>query len=250
MTNALSETQTALARAERLSALGGLAAAAAHELGSPLATIAVVAKEMARDVPKGSPLAADVNLLLEQSYRCRDILAQLSRQPGESPGLEPGRFMRLSDYLAFVAEPYRVVGKDIQIDARPAETDSGSPEPELERVPELVHALGTLVQNATQFARSTVQISAEWDTQRIHLVIEDDGPGFPPLLLDRLGEPYVSTRKGESGHMGLGLFIAQTLLGRFGAVMRFANRSNGGARVEVDWDRARAEELEARERNE
>ncbi len=242
MTDALAETQMAQARAKRLSAVGALAAAAAHELGSPLATIAVVAKEMAREVPKDSPLAPDVELLIEQSARCRDILAQLARRPEDSRRLVPCHILPLAAYLDFVAEPYRNESKAVLIESGAAPGDE-SPEPELDRVPEIVHALGTLVQNAAQFARSTVRIDAEWTASVIRIVIGDDGPGFPPLLLDRLGEPYVSTRKDEEGHMGLGLFIAQTLLGRYGAELGFANRTDGGAQVTVTWDRMRAEAL-------
>lgn len=240
MGDALVATQVALSRAQRLSELGALAAAAAHELGSPLATIAVVAKEMRRDVPKDSPLAEDVALLIEQSDRCREILAQLSRRPDQQPGFEPGRFMPLSQFLDFVAEPYRAEGKPIVIHAAAANEASGT-EPDIERVPEVIHALGTLIQNATQFARSTVRIEAQWGAAAIGIEITDDGPGFPPLLLDRLGEPYVSSRKDEGGHMGLGLFIAQTLLGRYGARLAFGNGREGGARVSVTWDRANAE---------
>jgi two-component system sensor histidine kinase RegB len=240
MSDALVETQVALSRAQRLSELGALAAAAAHELGSPLATIAVVAKEMARDVPKDSALANDVALLIEQSDRCREILAQLSRRPDQPQGFEPGRFMPLAQFLDFVAEPYRGEGKPIVIQLAAADEAAG-PEPEIERVPEVIHALGTLIQNATQFARSAVRIDARWTAGEIAIDIADDGPGFPPLLLDRLGEPYVSSRKDEGGHMGLGLFIAQTLLGRYGARLAFANRREGGARVSVTWDRMTAE---------
>lgn len=238
--DALVETQVALSRAQRLSELGALAAAAAHELGSPLATIAVVAKEMARDVPKDSPLAADVTLLIEQSDRCREILAQLSQKPEQRRDFEPGRVLPLAQFLDFVAEPYRAEGKAVAIQAAPAGEDAGG-EPEIERVPEVIHALGTIIQNATQFARNGVTIDAKWGADTITIEIADDGPGFPPLLLDRLGEPYVSTRKDEGGHMGLGLFIAQTLLGRYGARLAFANRREGGARVSVAWDRATAE---------
>jgi two-component system sensor histidine kinase RegB len=243
MSDALVATQVQLSRAQRLSELGALAAAAAHELGSPLATIAVVAKEMRRDVPKESPLAEDVALLIEQSDRCREILAQLSRRPDQPQAFEPGRFMPLSQFLDFVAEPYRAEGKPIVLHvAAPADETSG-PEPEIERIPEMIHALGTLIQNATQFARTSVRIDAKWGEAQIEIEISDDGPGFPPLLLDRLGEPYVSSRKDQGGHMGLGLFIAQTLLGRYGARLAFGNRREGGARVSVTWDRATAEGL-------
>ncbi len=243
MTSALAETQIALSRAQRLSAVGALAAAAAHELGSPLATIAVVAKEMARDLPKDSPLAANVQLLTEQIDRCGQILAQLSRKPDVSQRHEPGRFMPLGSLLEFIAEPYRSPDKAVLIQSRAMPETAGSEEPELERLPETIHAIGTLIQNATQFAAGTVRIEAGWSETAIVIAIDDDGPGFPPLLLDRLGEPYVSTRREEGGHMGLGLFIAQTLLGRYGATLEFANRREGGARVTIRWDRAAAENM-------
>jgi two-component system sensor histidine kinase RegB len=240
MSDALVATQVALSRAQRLSELGALAAAAAHELGSPLATIAVVAKEMRREVPKDGPLAEDVALLIEQSDRCREILAQLSRRPDQQQAFEPGRFMPLAQFLDFVAEPYRTEGKPIVIHVAATDENAGT-EPEIELVPEVIHALGTVIQNATQFARSTVRIEAQWGPAEIGIDITDDGPGFPPLLLDRLGEPYVSSRKDQGGHMGLGLFIAQTLLGRYGARLAFGNRREGGARVTMTWDRATAE---------
>jgi two-component system sensor histidine kinase RegB len=202
----------------------------------------VVAKEMRRDLPMESPLAEDVDLLIEQSDRCREILAQLSRRPDQPQGFEPGRFMPLSQFLDFVAEPYRAEGKPIVAQVGAANEAAGA-EPEIERIPEVIHALGTLIQNATQFARSAVRIDAQWSAADIRIEIVDDGPGFPPLLLDRLGEPYVSSRKDEGGHMGLGLFIAQTLLGRYGARLAFGNRREGGARVSITWDRSTAEGL-------
>ena len=92
-------------------------------------------------------------------------------------------------------------------------------------------------QNAVQFARSEVSVTTAWGPDGIHVEIADDGPGFPPQVLARIGEPYVSSRGGAAAHMGLGIFIAQTLLERTGANVTFGNRSEtgGGAAVSVRW---------------
>ena len=231
MSDALAATQTLLARQQRLSDLGGLAAAAAHELGSPLATIAVVAKELSREVPPDSPLAEDVELLLSQSERCRDILAGLARAPETSSG-EPFDKLPLTQIVEAAAEPYRNDAIDIIFMSA---SESAGPEPIVVRSSELLSALGTLIQNAMQFARHEVVVSCEWDDASASVVIHDDGPGFAPAVMTTLGEPFVSTRSDEEDHMGLGIFIAQTLLQRVGADLSFANRD--GAEVVIQWPR-------------
>ena len=232
MSDALAATQTLLARQQRLSDLGGLAAAAAHELGSPLATIAVVAKELSREVPPDSPMAEDVELLLSQSERCRDILAGIARAP-EASGGEPFDKLPLTQIVEAAAEPYRSDAVNIIFMTA---SEAAGPEPIVARSSELLSALGTLIQNAVQFARHEVVVSCEWDDAQAHVVIHDDGPGFPPAVMAALGEPFVSTRTDEEDHMGLGIFIAQTLLQRVGAELSFANRD--GAEVVIQWPRA------------
>ncbi|MSP47730.1 MAG: ActS/PrrB/RegB family redox-sensitive histidine kinase [Alphaproteobacteria bacterium] len=235
MSDALSATQMALAREQRVSALGGLAAAAAHELGSPLSTIAVAAKELARDVPPDSPYADDVRLLVSQSQRCSDILAQIAHLPEEADPATPFERLPISALVELAALPYEK--DDIEVDFRqPAE--GGDAEPVVPRTPELLHGLGTLIQNAVQFAKSRVAVETSWDQAEARIAILDDGPGFSPMVLAELGEPYVSSRSGGGGHMGLGVFIALSLLDRGGAAVAFDNRPEGGARVVVRWDRA------------
>lgn len=232
MSGALAETQLALAREQRMSALGGLAAAAAHELGSPLATIAVVAREIARDLPPDSPLAEDMELLLSQTARCRDILAELARRPEADGG---DRFLRLplADLVDEAAAPHGRPEVGLEIVAGRTQ----GPEPQLARTPEIVHGLGNLLANAIQFAASRVDVLLAWNDRDVQVTIADDGPGFPPYLLGRLGEPYLSGRSGTGEHMGLGIFIARTLLERTGATVSFANRRRG-AEVVVRWPRA------------
>ena len=238
MSGALTATQFALAREHQISQLGALAAAAAHELGSPLATITVVAKEMGRDVPKDSPLAEDVALLIEQTERCRDILAQLSQTPErEAPFARLG----LMAQLDLAAQPNMVDGIDISFDGAPFPTGTGSAEPQFPRHAEFQHGVGTIFQNACQFATHEVRVVARWSDDTVRVEIADDGPGFAHNILDRLGEPYVSSRadpEGDGEHMGLGLFIAQNLLSRLGCRITFTNGSDGGACVALNWARA------------
>lgn len=233
---ALAATQEALARQQRLAAVGALAAAAAHELGSPLGTIAVVARELARELPANSDLAEDARLLLSESQRCRDILASLARRSEPEPH---SSFTELpfDALVEQAAEPYQRDGIAVIIEAHGPE---GAPvagrAPAVRPTPELMHGIGSIVQNAVQFASATVEVTVAWDDDgRFSVEVEDDGPGFAPSVLPRLGEPYVSTRSGRDGHMGLGLFIARTLLERTGAELGFANRDDGGARVDVRW---------------
>jgi len=238
MSNALAATQMALAREQRLSALGGLAAAAAHELGSPLATIAVAAKEMQRAVKKGSALAEDVDLLIEQSDRCREILAALSRRPDTDPG-EPFARLPISALVEASGEPY--VGGHIALAFhRQPLDDSEAFEPNVARSPEILHGLGTIIENAVQFAKTRVDVGTSWDALSVTVTVRDDGPGFSGAVRDRLGEPYVSSRDDE-GHMGLGVFIASTLLDHTGAALSFSNEEAGGAMVAIRWNRATIE---------
>jgi two-component system sensor histidine kinase RegB len=235
MSDALAASQAALAREQRLSAVGGLAAAAAHELGTPLGTIAVIAREIARDLAKDSPLAEDAAILLAETARCRDILARLAARP-ETDGGAPFSRLPVSALLDAIAAPHRRDRVDVVISA--SGTD-GTDEPQINRQPEIVHGLGALIENATQFAATRVDIRAVWNAEMLEVSVVDDGPGFPIAVLDRLGEPYISTRSAEGDHMGLGVFIASTLLERTGARLEFSNRPEGGASIRVRWLGAR-----------
>jgi two-component system sensor histidine kinase RegB len=254
MADALSATQMALAREQRLSALGGLAAAAAHELGSPLGTIAVVAREiereLPRDLPPDSPLRADVQLLRDETGRCRDILAELAQRPDEDAQVSSGNpYNRIPVHtlVETAAAPFLRERIDFQVVLNPPEDpgDALAEEPVVPRLPEAVHGLGTLIQNAIQFAQGRVEAEIGWTERTLTLRLTDDGPGFDDAVLGALGDPYLSTGgRGRPGaaqgekHMGLGIFIAQTLLERTGASLSFANRaapSRGGGRGTGGW---------------
>src|SRR4051794_16761872 len=238
MRDAFAETQLALAREQRVSAVGALAAAAAHELGSPLATIAVVAKELVRELPPDSPHAEDARLLLSQSERCREILAQLARQPAEDGG---SPYARLP--ISALVEASGALYHEPRVRLIFATTGDPAGEPLVSRSPEIMHGLNNLIQNAVQFARREVSVTISWDKDSVTVEVADDGPGFPAHLLGRLGEPYLSTRAGASNHMGLGIFIAQSLLERSGADLTFDNLVEGGAHVVISWNRPNLEAL-------
>lgn len=243
LADALTATELALSRHERLSALDGLAAAAAHELGTPLSTIALAATEMRADLPAG-PLAEDVELIISQSNRCRAILGKL-RNLGTDDSADPFAAGPLEAVLAEVAKPHERLGKAIAITA----AGTGA-EPVFRRNVALLYGLGNLIENACHFARADVHVAARWDEDEIALTIADDGPGFPPELMARLGDPYLTSRPraigaGPDGQMvglGLGIFIAKTLLERTGAAIAFDNAgSEGHAIVRVAWPRATVE---------
>lgn len=254
ISNALADTQIALAREQRRSAVGALAAAAAHELGSPLATITVVAKELQNDLPKDGPLREDIMLLLSQTNRCRDILTRLSNQSDES-GLGPDTtfsVLPVTTLLESICDGYRETPVAVVVARGGTESD----EPMMQNSPEIRRGLGTLIENAVQFARKKVTLTVGWTPSMVRVQIRDDGPGFALSILTRLGEPYMSSRKSVSrsdsrvrtGHMGLGVFIAETLLGRGGAHVAYHNAARedgGGAVVTVTWSRLAPELLMA-----
>jgi len=244
LSDGLFATQQALAREQRLSAMGTIAAAAAHELGSPLGTIAVVSRELSRDLPEGSPIADDVALLLTETNRCRDILAALAHNPEGDDS--PFSAVPVSAVVEMATTRHQMDQISVVLNIMPIDEDDKSNEPVIGYIPEIIHGIGSLAQNAIQFANTEVILSTTWSDNMVNVSITDDGPGFPPFVLDRIGEPYISLRVSQDGHMGLGIFIAQTLLARTGAELSFSNRREGGAVVEIQWPRDMLEGAEGK----
>src|SRR6185436_15794195 len=242
LADALAATELVLAREQHLSQLDGLAAAAAHELGTPLATITLIARELQLAIKPDSTHADDVRLLNEQAKRCRDILAKLTElsQTGD-----PYEHMKLSTLLEEVVAPHRDFGVAINVALAPGD----AAEPVGGRNPAILYGLGNLLENAVDFARERVDVAASWSGKDVAVTIIDDGPGFAPEIMDRIGEPYVTSRRreqqgqggdGEASGLGLGFFIAKTLLERSGATLDFENRRfpERGAVIRVRWGRS------------
>ena len=243
LADALAATELVLTREQHLSQLDGLAAAAAHELGTPLSTISVIAKELLNAIPPDAPHGDDVRLLREQATRCRDILAKITELSSSG---EPFNRTPLTLLIEEVVAPHRNFGVAIDVSA----PDERSSEPVCARNPAILYGLGNLLENAVDFARSRVVVSAQWNEDAVEIAISDDGPGFAPDILDRIGEPYVTSRHrkpddidDEPTGLGLGFFIAKTLLERSGATLSFENRPlpNRGAIVKLQWNRSEFE---------
>ncbi|MBB94693.1 MAG: two-component sensor histidine kinase [Rhodobacteraceae bacterium] len=254
MADALTATQMALAREQKLTDLGGVVAAAAHELGTPLATIKLASAELMEELEDRPELQEDAALIREQADRCRDILRDMGRAGKDDLHL---RQAPLSAVLEEAAEPHMHRGKIIHFEDGPGEGGSLQ-QPSILRMPEVIHGMRNLIQNAVDFARGNVWVESLWTEDSISVRILDDGEGFPAHLIGRIGDPFVRRRKTETEvaarpeyeGMGLGLFIAKTLLERSGAELSFANGSDPftadlpdterrGAIVEVVWPRAK-----------
>ncbi|MFH1340314.1 MAG: ActS/PrrB/RegB family redox-sensitive histidine kinase [Pseudomonadota bacterium] len=243
LSDALAATELVLTREQHLTQLDGLAAAAAHELGTPLGTIFLISRELEKTVPADSPIASDLKTLREQTQRCRDILSKITQLSATGA---PFDRMPISTLIEEVVAPHRDFGVEIKVRIAVA----GASEPVGTRNPAILYGVGNILENAVDFARKTVEVNAWWNNETIELMISDDGPGFAPEIMKRIGEPYLSRRRGtddpQSGRRGLGLgvFIARTLLERTGARVSFRNRTfpDHGAVVQIAWPRSRFEE--------
>ncbi|MEZ5798661.1 MAG: ActS/PrrB/RegB family redox-sensitive histidine kinase [Paracoccaceae bacterium] len=251
MAEALLATQMALAREQKLTDLGGVVAAAAHELGTPLATIKLVSSELMEELQDQPDLRADAELIRQQADRCRDILHGMGRAGKDDLQL---RQAPLEQVLREAAEPHSARGKTLVFDIGPG-PGGDDRQPVVLRRPEVIHGLRNLIQNAVDFAASTVWIEAEWTPRKISIRVVDNGAGYPAQVIGRIGDPFVRARRAEPdpdrpGYegMGLGLFIAKTLLERSGADLTFANAADpflapeerparSGAVVEAVWPR-------------
>ncbi|SNY90131.1 two-component system, sensor histidine kinase RegB [Cohaesibacter sp. ES.047] len=270
LANALSATELVLANEQHLTNLDGLATAAAHELGTPLSTIQLVAKELERDLSPDDPLHEDMVLLRTQAERCRDILGKLRSLSGD----EHNNFtkMRITSLICEIVEPFETMGVEIE----QVFPDDLARQPVVWRNPGILFGLGNLIENAVEFAHSRVEVTAHWGESNVLIRISDDGPGFSEEIMKHLGDPFVTTRsnrtrtaraalanpatKGHSGAsfsgggLGLGFFIAKTLLERTGGKVSIANRNgsktalqsnntfeNSGAMIDILWPRSALE---------
>jgi two-component system, sensor histidine kinase RegB len=242
LSDALAATELVLTREQHLTQIDGLAAAAAHELGTPLSTIFLIARELEKTVQDNGHLTSELKTLREQAQRCRDILAKITQLSSSGA---PFDRMPLSTLIEESVAPHRDFGVAIKVRLAVAATR----EPVGARNPAILYGVGNILENAVDFARSTVEVNAWWNSDTVEMVISDDGPGIAPDMLKRIGEPYLSRRRGadeaQTGRsgLGLGIFIARTLLERTGAKVSFTNRifPDHGAVVQIVWPRERFE---------
>lgn len=238
LSDALAATEFAVVREQHLTQIDGLAAAAAHELGTPLSTITLVVKDMLSHPDRVA--REDIETLAQQTARCREILGTLTSLGSDSGGVFDT--LKLGVLIEETVSPHRDFGVAVSVDLQGA-----PPEPLCRRSPAMLYGLGNLIENAVDFAESMVTIGASWNSQSVTISIDDDGEGFAPDILTQAGEPYVSSRSAagdrssdEGGGLGLGLFIAKTLLERSGATLQLGNAAlpDHGARITIEWPRA------------
>ena len=226
---ALVATQFALEQEQKLAALGALAAAAAHELGTPMGTIMLAAKDLLTSWQGDTDTRVDLELILSEITRCRNILAELREH--KKAGLdEHFTMMPIAAILREAAAPHEQRGIGIDFAVGPSANF------DIARTPEIIHSIRSIVENAVGFARNYVIVAADMSDDVLMITIDDDGPGFDPHIVRNLGEPYVTTRSprpGRDGGLGLGLFIAKSLLERMGASLSFGATPTGGARTSI-----------------
>jgi len=223
---ALAATQAALERESKMSALGSLAAAAAHELGGPLGTITLVARDLEAALGKDREYGGDIRLLCSEVARAREILTGIAQR---AEAADPFPQVSLAHLLHEVAAPH-----EQQVHTLVNVPDA------LERLrvprsPELLHGLSNLVDNGARHAKQLLTLEAAQDGDNLRLSVLDDGAGFRDDLLPNLGEPFLGPSRSGAGGTGLGIFIATTLLERTGGQVSFSNDSGGGARVDIRW---------------
>lgn len=246
LADALSAAELVLEREQHLTQLDGLAAAAAHELGTPLSTIFLISRELEKTAPP--EMASDLRTLREQAQRCREILGKIAQL---SSAGAPFDRMPLSTLIEEAVAPHRDFGIAIKIRL----AQHGEPEPVVMRNPAILYGIGNILENAVDFARTAVEVNAWWNAETVQIVVSDDGPGIKPDVLRRIGEPYLSRRGSaddpnrERSGLGLGVFIARTLLERTGAKVEFRNKTfpDHGAIVQLSWPRNRFETIEKTE---
>ena len=253
MSDALFATQAALSREQKLTDLGGVVAAAAHELGTPLATIKLTSSELIEELKNFPELHDDAILIRDQADRCGDILNGMGGAGKDDLQMHQ---TLLAEIIREAAEPHSQRGVTIETKISDGHK-GGIDEPYIIRRPEIIHGLRNMIQNAVDFATSKVWVESSWTKESIKITISDDGYGYPPSLLGRLGDPFLGAKIGRENRqgyegMGLGLFIAKTLLERTGAKISFSNgdrnqtsahskREASGAIVEIYWPRKKVE---------
>jgi two-component system sensor histidine kinase RegB len=231
---ALNKLQEVIAKEYELESLGGQAAAAAHSLGTPLATIAVVAKELKKEIGDNKDVSKDIDLLISQTKRCSEILKQISKKQ-----IEEDIFLssiKLEDLLEEIIDSFKETSsKKIEL-----VSNDDNNKINIERTPEIIYGLRNFIGNAVKFSKSRVKINLISNLEKIEIKINDDGPGIPDDIIKKIGEPYIKSKSAElnsNSGLGLGTFLGKTLLEKQGAKLSFRrNNDLGGALVIISWN--------------
>jgi two-component system sensor histidine kinase RegB len=230
---ALNKLQEVISKEHELESLGGQAAAAAHSLGTPLATISVVAKELKKEIGKNKEFSKDIDLLISQTKRCSEILKQISKKQ-----IEEDIFLssiKFEDLLEEIINSFKETSsKKIELIL-----DDDQNKIDIHRAPEIVYGLRNFIGNAVKFSRNKVRINLLSNQKIIEIKINDDGPGIPEDIIEKIGEPYIKSKSKElssNSGLGLGTFLGKTLLERQNAKLLFRRNSDlGGALVIITW---------------
>tara|TARA_B100001559_G_scaffold158384_1_gene132774 strand:+ start:320 stop:1606 length:1287 start_codon:yes stop_codon:yes gene_type:complete len=230
---ALNKLQEVISKEYELESLGGQAAAAAHSLGTPLATITVVAKELKKEIGNDKEYSKDIDLLISQTKRCSEILKKISKKQIDEDNFLSS--IKFEDLLQEIIDSFKETsskGIDLVVDH---DTNKIA----IRRTPEIIYGLRNFIGNAIKFSRTKVKINLKSDKKIIEIKISDDGPGLPEDIIEKIGEPYIRSKskelKSNSG-LGLGTFLGKTLLEKQGAKLLFKkNGELGGALVVLSW---------------
>ncbi len=230
---ALYKLQEILAKEYELESLGGQAAAAAHSLGTPLATISVVAKELKKEIGNKKEYSKDIDLLISQTKRCSEILKKISKKQIKEDQFFS--FVTLEDLINEIIDSFNETSsKKIRLISTNDKNKIN-----IKRSPEIVYGLRNFIGNAVKFSKDEIHILLNSDEKKLEVIINDDGPGFPEDVIEILGEPYIKSKSEDvisNSGLGLGTFLGKTLLERQFATLSFSkNRKLGGASVKITW---------------
>jgi len=230
---ALNKLQEVISKEYELESLGGQAAAAAHSLGTPLATISVVAKELKKEIGNNQEVSKDIDLLISQTKRCSEILKKISKKQIEEDSFFS--LIKLEDLIEEIISSFKETSsKKIEL-----QVDNDKNKINIRRTPEIIYGLRNFIGNAVKFSKSRVKITIRSDDKIIEIKIADDGPGIPEDIIKIIGEPYIKSKSKElnlNSGLGLGTFLGKTLLERKNANLLFKRNSDlGGALIIISW---------------
>ena len=210
--------------------VGGLAAAAVHELGTPLNTINLIIGDFDQDQQLQKKYGNDIDTLKVELDRCKAILKELSTNPESKEISNEISNMSLDAYVQSLSEQFRSNYRAIDIDYR---SDDNSKNINIQITPELNIAMNNIIKNAISFAEKEILIISESEGSQYTIKIRDDGPGFDKKFIANFGKPFYSSRPEKGVNMGLGLFITKQMIENLNGEILVQN--NNGAEVTLLW---------------